>query len=125
MAGEVCVSEPRSASTLWTGAGKWSIFGGACLALLGHTLAVVATVAAARSVGGGQGSDVDLDTGGRSAVAFAMLMTFFLAQVVLPVGLLVISAFAGRSMRVGLFAGWGGGSALILGSVVTWFISAS
>jgi hypothetical protein len=52
----------------------------ACLGLLiaaiGNVLADVATFMAARLAGGARGCDVDLDTGGRGAVLFAMVLAY-------------------------------------------------
>jgi hypothetical protein len=59
----------------------------ACLGLLiaaiGNVLADVATFMAARLAGGARGCDVDLDTGGRGAVLFAMVLAYPSAHIVL------------------------------------------
>ena len=90
-----------------------------------HLLAVAAVATAARLAGGARASDVDLDAGGRGAVAFAMLCTYTVTQVVLLAGGIIFSAYCRPRLRLGLMVGWVGGLALILAALAIWWISAS
>lgn len=100
-------------------------FAGVGLATLGHVLAIAAVVIAARLAGGARGSDVDLDAGGRFAIAYAMLCTYAASQVILLTGAVIFSAYRGPRLKVGLIVGWGGGLALVLGALAVSSNSAS
>ncbi|MET7748778.1 hypothetical protein [Micromonospora sp. NPDC005367] len=98
------------------------VLAGIGLAGLGHLLAIAAMGVAARLAGGARGSDVDLDAGGRFGVVYAMLCTYAVMQTFLLAGVLLLSAYGGQRLKVGLFAGWGGGLVLIVGVVASWFV---
>ena len=84
----------------------------ACLGLLiaaiGNVLADVATLVAARLAGGARGCDVDLGSGGRGAVLFAMVLAYPAAHIVLGVLMTGLSAIArpAASYWAALGGGW-------------------
>lgn len=83
------MSELPGASKSQTRSGWRPVLAGIGLAALGHLLAIAAVGVAARLAGGGRGSDVDLDAGGRFAVAYAVLCTYVVAQTFLLAGLVI------------------------------------
>lgn len=80
---------------------------GLFIAAIGNVLADGATFVAARMAGGARGCDVDLDSGGRGAVLFAMVLIYPAAHVVL--GSLAAGLSAIARPAAGYWAALGGG----------------
>ncbi|MFI5938493.1 hypothetical protein [Actinoplanes sp. NPDC051494] len=86
---------------------------GAVVALAGHGLAVVATIAVAVAAAGG--TDVDLDAGGRFAAVVFMACTYGVAQMILLVVCVASWSRLGSGSLPGILTGW------VLGMAATMF----
>ncbi|MEV0811443.1 hypothetical protein [Micromonospora sp. NPDC050200] len=123
---EVRVSELATASGPRARPGWWSLIGGIGLATLGHVLAIAAMKIPAEKYGASS-PDEDLDAGGRFAALFSVLFTYgFVHTLLLVAGIIfILSRYGAQRFKRGLIAGWAGGWALILGTVVVFVLAGS
>jgi hypothetical protein len=102
----------------------WSVvLRGVGLAVLGHALAIAVLWIPAKTLGA-DGPEVDLDAGGRAAVAFFIVFTYAVAHLVLLIGVVVGYLYGPRRFEAGLVGGWASGWALIVVAYVSWIVVA-